>query len=134
MHISNIDHIVLTTKDIRQCLSFYGELLGMEVLRENGRYALRFGDAKINIHRFSGEFQPAAERPSAGSLDFCLITEDPIEAVYQELKNKKAPFVTDIVERKGALRPMRSFYLRDPDGNLVEIAGYTEKKEYNGND
>lgn len=79
---------------------------------------------KINIRTCPGEFQPAAERPVPGSLDICFVTEEPLERLLDELKEEKAPLVTDIVERHGALGKMRSLYLRDPDGNLVEIAEY----------
>lgn len=92
--------------------------------RKDGRFALRFGTSKINIHICPGEFQPAAERPVPGSLDICFVTEEPLERLLDELKEEKAPLVTDIVERHGALGKMRSLYLRDPDGNLVEIAEY----------
>ena len=32
--------------------------------------------------------------------------------------------LTDIVERHGAHGVMRSLYIRDPDGNLVELSSY----------
>ena len=47
-----------------------------------------------------------------------------MEAVLAELKSKNSPLVTGIVERNGAKGKMRSIYLRDPDGNLVELASY----------
>ena len=56
--------------------------------------------------------------------DLEWIVEKIPEKTLDELKEEKAPLVTDIVERHGALGKMRSLYLRDPDGNLVEIAEY----------
>ncbi|MBQ8919612.1 MAG: VOC family protein [Acidaminococcaceae bacterium] len=67
---------------------------------------------------------PAAEKPVPGSLDLCFETEDDIEEVYAELQRKNAPLVTGIVNRNGAKGKMHSVYLRDPDGNLVELASY----------
>ena len=124
MRISKRDHLVLVTGDLSRCVSFYRDLLHMEVEEKDGRFALRLGTSKINIHTCPGEFQPAAERPVPGSLDICFVTEEPLERLLDELKEEKAPLVTDIVERHGALGKMRSLYLRDPDGNLVEIAEY----------
>ena len=124
MKITEIDHIVLTTSDLEACLRFYTDILGMEKRETNGRFSLWFGRHKINIHTHPAEFLPAAEKPVPGSLDLCFEMEDEITSVYAELKSKNAPLITGIVERNGAKGKMRSVYLRDPDGNLVELASY----------
>lgn len=128
MKLKNFDHIVLTTSHLEECLHFYRDFLGMTVSCENGRYALLFGSCKINIHRRPGEFKPAAAYPVSGSIDLCIITETPMEKVLSELLAKGAPVITDIVDRHGARGPMKSIYLRDPDGNLIEIARYIRQK------
>lgn len=128
MKLKNFDHIVLTTSHLEECLHFYRDFLGMTVSCENGRYALLFGRCKINIHRRPGEFKPAAAYPVSGSIDLCIITETPMEQVLSELLTKGAPVITDIVDRHGARGPMKSIYLRDPDGNLIEIARYIQQK------
>lgn len=66
MEISRLDHFVLTTARLEECLRFYTDILGMELRRENGRYALFFGAAKINIHTRPAEFLPAAKDPRPG--------------------------------------------------------------------
>lgn len=124
MKISRLDHFVLTTEHLDECLNFYSNVMGMDIERNNQRYSLRFGNQKINIHTRKAEFLPAAKFPQSGSLDICLVTDEPIEKVYQELWAKNVDLETDIVERHGALGKMRSLYLRDPDGNLIEICHY----------
>lgn len=128
MKLKNFDHIVLTTSHLEECLHFYRDFLGMTVSCENGRYALLFGRCKINIHRRPGEFKPAAAYPVSESIDLCIITETPMEKVLSELLTKGAPVITDIVDRHGARGPMKSIYLRDPDGNLIEIARYIRQE------
>ena len=128
MKLLHFDHIVLTTGHFEECLHFYRDILDMEVVEEKGRYALFFGSCKINIHRRPGEFQPAAAYPVSGSIDLCLITDTPMEQVLAELTAKSAPLVTGIVDRHGARGPMKSIYLRDPDGNLIEIARYVKQE------
>ena len=128
MKLKNFDHIVLTTSHLEECLHFYRDFLGMTVSCENGRYALLFGRCKINIHRRPGEFKPAAAYPVSGSIDLCIITETPMEKVLSELLTKGAPVITDIVDRHGARGPMKSIYLWDPDGNLIEIARYIRQE------
>ena len=100
----------------------------MEYRERDGRGAFSFGARKINVHPRPAEFSPAAERPLPGSLDFCLITTDDIEAVKAELIAEGVPIVAGVVDRNGARGPMRSVYARDPDGNLVEIAQYARHK------
>ena len=72
------------------------------------------------------EFLPAARYPQCGSLDICLVIDEAIEAVYQDLKSKGVALETGIVERNGAMGRMKSIYLRDPDGNLIELCRYEE--------
>lgn len=124
MKIKNIDHIVITTQDIEKCLHFYGDILGMDIDSSNNRYALKFGNQKINIHRGKAEFLPAAKNVTFGSVDICLIAEGTIEAIWSELENKGVEIELGIVQRTGANGPIDSIYLRDPDENLVEISVY----------
>lgn len=124
MKIKNIDHFVITTQDLRACLDFYVSALGMEHRESNGHHNLYFPGGKISIHTCKGEFQSAAINPTIGSQDFCLIVEDDLETVKQELMFKRIKPLTDIVERHGAHGAISSLYVRDPDGNLVELSSY----------
>lgn len=124
MKIKNIDHMVVTTDDLEACLHFYVDVLGMELDDKNDRYAVKFGNQKINIHRKKAEFLPAAKNVTYGSQDICLIAEGTMEEIEAELKEKGIGIELGIVDRTGASGPISSIYLRDPDGNLVEIGVY----------
>lgn len=124
MRFKNIDHIVITTQDVDACLHFYVDILGMELDQRNGRHAVRFGSQKFNIHTRKAEFLPAAEHPTYGSLDLCLILDGSVDMAKAEIERKGYPIELGPVRRHGARGAMRSIYLRDPDGNLVELAEY----------
>ena len=124
MNLSHIDHLVITTKNVEQCIHFYTQILNMSSIKENNRYALKFGDQKINIHTKPREYLPAAKTPMQGSLDICFVVNDSIESVLYDLQQKDIILETNIVERIGALGKMKSIYLRDPDGNLIELSSY----------
>ncbi|WP_298464649.1 VOC family protein [uncultured Mitsuokella sp.] len=124
MKFKNIDHIVITTQDLKACLHFYVDILGMELDQRNGRYAVRFGSQKFNIHTRTAEFLPAAEHPTYGSLDLCLILDGSLDMAKAEIERKGYPIELRPVTRHGACGEMRSIYLRDPDGNLIELAEY----------
>ena len=91
-----------------------------------GRTALSFGRSKINLHQVGREFEPRATRPVAGSADICLIARDPLEVVTAELRAHGVAVEEGPVERTGATGPIVSVYVRDPDGNLVEISNYRQ--------
>jgi len=127
VQIDRFDHLVLTVADVDATVAFYRDVLGMQpVVFAGGRTALSFGRAKINLHRAGREFEPKAARPGPGTADFCLVTEDPLDDVVAELGARGVPVEVGPVDRTGATGPMRSVYLRDPDGNLVEISTYAD--------
>ena len=122
MRIRSLDHIVLTCADPEATVAFY-ERVGMT--REEfagGRLALRFGDQKINLHRAGAEFQPHAALPRPGTGDFCLLVDGSLDDVIAHLEREGIAIEVGPVDRTGALGPLRSVYVRDPDGNLVEFA------------
>jgi catechol 2,3-dioxygenase-like lactoylglutathione lyase family enzyme len=121
--IRSLDHLVITTRDMQACIAFYVDLLGMrlETFGE-GRKALVFGEQKFNLHDSTTATDAYAAKPTWGSLDFCLLADRPLGEVITTLKGKGAKIELGPVLRTGARFPIRSIYLRDPDGNLVEIA------------
>lgn len=93
---------------------------------EGGRRALAFGNQKINLHEAGREFEPKATRPTPGSADLCFVVEQEIPTVVEHLKSHGVEIVEGPVGRAGAMGRMTSVYLRDPDGNLIEISKYEE--------
>ena len=125
--IDRLDHLVLTVSNIEQTCTFYRDILGFDVITfGNGRKALAFGEQKFNLHQAGGEFEPKAFRPTPGSADFCLITLTPIAELQAQLKQNGIQIEEGPVARTGAMGPITSVYIRDPDGNLIEISIYDE--------
>lgn len=123
LQIDRIGHLVLIVQDIEASCAFYTRVLGMErVTFGEGRTALAFGQQKINLHQAGHEFEPKAARPAPGSADLCFITRAPLARVMKHLSGLGVPIEEGPVPRTGALRPITSVYIRDPDGNLIEIA------------
>jgi catechol 2,3-dioxygenase-like lactoylglutathione lyase family enzyme len=127
MKITRLDHLVLTVVDLEATIDFYSRVLGMTVRAfGGGRLALRFGDQKINLHEAGNEFEPKARVATPGSADFCFVVEQPLAEWQEHLAGRGVPLVLGPVRKDGALGPMTSIYVRDPDGNLVELASYIE--------
>ncbi len=123
MRVSRLDHLVLTVRNIEAACEFYARGLGMRVVTfEGGRKALAFGQQKINLHSAANPFEPKAARPTPGSADLCFITDVPLERVQEHLGACGIVIVEGPVRKTGAVGPLDSLYIRDPDGNLIEIS------------
>lgn len=126
--ISHLDHLVLTTANEAACIDFYTRVMGMALETFIGgtppveRKAFKFGGQKINVHVRSVEFEPKANVPTPGSLDLCFISKWPLAAVIGRLQEYQWPIIEGPVIRTGATGRIQSIYVRDPDGNLIEIS------------
>ena len=125
--ITSLDHLVLTVSDMATSVAFYRDILGMQALEFEAadgsrRRALAFGAQKINLHPAQTPFTPHAAQPRAGSADLCFLSSTPLDAWLPYLKASGQTVLEGPVQRNGALGPIVSLYIRDPDGNLLEIA------------
>jgi len=126
--IHRLDHLVLTVQNLQNTIDFYENVLGMEVVQfGGGRYALHFGNQKINLHERGREFEPKADTPLPGSADLCFIASTPLDDVMRHLERCGVAIEEGPVIRTGATGKIRSVYVRDPDRNLIEISNYVSE-------
>ena len=127
--IAAIDHIVLRTSHLDRMLDFYCRVLGCQVERqtkpETGLTQLRAGSALIDLITVEGQLGAQGGGPptaTENNLDhFCLqlrpISEHQIGAHLQSHGIE----VPEFSSRYGAQGRGKSIYLKDPDGNTVEL-------------
>jgi catechol 2,3-dioxygenase-like lactoylglutathione lyase family enzyme len=121
--IKSLDHLVLTVADMEATCAFYQRVLGFGVEKFGaGRVALTFGNQKINLHPLENTVDIIARVPTAGSGDLCFLTDTPIDDVKNHVESCQVAVEMGPLERTGATGPILSIYLRDPDGNLIEVA------------
>ena len=70
------------------------------------------------------EFEPKADKPTAGSADLCFITNMPLRDAVEHLHSCGIKIVEGPVKKTGAIGTIESVYFRDPDLNLIELSVY----------
>ena len=129
IEIAGLDHIVLRTTRMDEMLHFYSTVLGCPVERELspefGLVQLRAGSALIDLVAVDSELGRAGGGPPTegnNNMDhFCLqvksLPEDVISRYLKSHDIEVGPFE----RRYGAQGFGNSVYLRDPEGNIVEL-------------
>lgn len=122
IRITELDHVVLNVADVERSLAFYTEELGLEPIHvdEWRRGERFFPSVRIN----EGSIIDLIALPRTGdNLDhFCMVVE-PMD--FDALKASGRFDVADgPAIRFGARGDGTSIYIRDPDGNLVELRYY----------
>ena len=129
IEVAGIDHVVLRTSKVSEMLDFYCGMLNCKIERETsaefGITQLRAGNALIdlvNVDSKIGKLGGGPPSKSENNMDhFCLqlikISEDEIRN-HLEAHNIK---VGEFADRYGAQGTGRSIYIKDPEGNTVEL-------------
>jgi glyoxylase I family protein len=127
--IAGLDHIVLRTSRMEEMLHFYGSVLGCEIERELsseiGLVQLRAGNALIDLVAVDstlGRIGGGPPTASNNNMDhFCLqINPQPEKEISDYLTSHGIKMGT-FERRYGAQGFGNSAYLRDPEGNTVEL-------------
>ncbi|PHH71120.1 hypothetical protein CDD82_6730 [Ophiocordyceps australis] len=96
------------------------------------RHALIFGNRKLNLHQYGREHSPRAAQPLPGTVDVCflLAPDTDMAAVERGFRDAGIHVLEGgVVRRTGARGELKSVYVRDPDGNLIELSQYVNDVE-----
>jgi len=128
-----LDHLVLRVSDVDRSIAFYAEVLGCPVERridELGLVQLRAGDSLIDLVDVAsplGKSGGGAADPQARNVDhFALRLARFDEPAIREHLARLGVEAGDTATRYGADGFGPSIYIRDPDGNTVELKGPPE--------
>lgn len=133
--IRDIDHLVLRVVDLDRMLRFYCEALGCEVEKRQedlGLIQLRAGRSLIDLVPVSGKLGKAGGAPpgaEARNLDhFCLRVEPFDESAIRRHLSAHGVEAGPVESRYGAQGTGPSIYVKDPEGNVVELKGPPAEK------
>jgi catechol 2,3-dioxygenase-like lactoylglutathione lyase family enzyme len=130
LHVRGLDHVVLNVIDVDRSLRFYADGLGLATERLD---AFRSGEApfpsvRVNEETIIDLFPPELHGPvapsSANLNHLCLVVAETIDELRGHLDAIGAAIEEGPVRVFGARGIGTSFYVRDPDGNGVELRTY----------
>ena len=120
--IKGLDHVVLRVADLDRAVRFYCEVLGCTEerrLESIGLVQLRAGASLIDLVPADG-----APEVAGGNMDhFCLRIDDFDETLLRKHLASHGVEAGETGQRYGADGTGPSIYIRDPDGNVVELKG-----------
>jgi catechol 2,3-dioxygenase-like lactoylglutathione lyase family enzyme len=128
--IRRLDHVVLRVRDLEASLRFWRDTLGCPVERSIealGLFQLRAGDSLIDLVPVDGplgKLGGAAPGPDARNMDHVALTLAAFdEAAIRAHLLRHGVVPGDVAPRYGAEGNGPSMYVKDPDGNVVELKG-----------
>ena len=128
--VRGIDHIVVRAANFETMIAFYRDVLGCQVERgpgEIGLAQLRAGSALIDIVDVGGPIGReggGAPDPNSRNMDhFCLFIEPWDASAIATHLARFGVKASEVATRYGAQGDGPSIYIRDPEGNGVELKG-----------
>ena len=121
MRVTALDHIVLDVADVRRSLDFYVGTLGLEPMQVEEWEAGRAFFPSVRIDAGTIIDLLEGERSGENLNHFCLVVDDDVE---QLAASGDLDIIDGPGERSGARGQGISVYLKDPDGNVVELKNY----------
>lgn len=131
IRIRGVDHVVFRVSDLDRCLAFYRDVLGCAVAKENpiGIVHLRAGDALIDLVPLDSDLgrqsggAPDHDAPNVDHVCFHVAEADP-EKILAHLRAHGVE-AGEPTQRYGATGDGLSIYFSDPEGNQLEIRGFS---------
>ena len=126
--LAGLDHLVLRASDLAAMTRFYCEVVGCTIDREQpnlGLVHLRAGRSLIDLVSIDGPLGArggAAAGPEGRNLDhLCLTLNAFDETALRAWLASKDIEILESGSRYGAEGQGTSLYIRDPEGNVVEL-------------
>jgi glyoxylase I family protein len=120
--IAEIDHVVFRCRDQRRMLDFYTRLLGLveeRRIEQMGLVQLRAGRSMIDLVPATPDETSEAHK-NVDHVCLGIETTDMAE-IARHLKESAVEVIGEPAMRYGAHGMGLSIYLRDPEGNVIEL-------------
>ncbi|HXL33593.1 MAG TPA: VOC family protein [Gemmatimonadales bacterium] len=128
---TRIGHIHLTVSDLDRALAFYRDVLGFEVTSRYGRDAVFLSAGgyhhHIGLNTWAGRGAPRPARGTTGLYHFAILVPDrrTLAGAVRRVLEAGVP-----LEGAADHGVSEAIYLRDPDGNGVELYHDRPEREW----
>jgi glyoxylase I family protein len=126
VRLGGLDHVVLRVGDLDRAISFYQRVLGCRIERELQQprlVQLRAGASLIDLVPAAMSPDRAGDQAGRNMDHFCIQVRGFDGAALKAHLAKNGVDPGEVHERYGAEGYGPSIYIRDPDGNTVELKG-----------
>jgi glyoxylase I family protein len=126
VRLGGLDHVVLRVGDLDRAISFYQRVLGCRVERELQQprlVQLRAGASLIDLVPAGVSPHVAVDQAARNVDHFCVRVLGFDAAALKAHLEQNGVDPGEVHERYGAEGYGPSIYIRDPDGNTVELKG-----------
>lgn len=122
--VQAFDHLVLNVADVERSLAWYGGVLGLEQLRveEWRRGDVPFPSVRVSADTIVDLLAVDGGRGGENVDHLCLVVA-PVD-LGEVARSGRFDVVDGPARRWGARGTGTSLYVRDPDGNVVELRHY----------
>lgn len=130
INVTRIDHVVLRVVDLDGMIAWYRDVLGCRLERGPGNIGLaqlRAGDSLIDLVDVDSRLGKLGGRhPDHGAPNVdhvCLLVVPWQEDLIVRHLESHGVKVAEVASRYGATGMGPSIYIRDPEGNTIELKG-----------
>jgi len=128
MAVVGLDHLVVNTRDVERSISFYRDVLGMEILRldEFREGKVGFVSARVSQEIIIDIRPTKSEDAVTPNMDHFSLVLGPTDMnkLYEELKAKGIHMDGDVHPAWGAQGVGQQFKIWDPEGVKIELRCY----------
>ncbi|USS85704.1 VOC family protein [Fructilactobacillus myrtifloralis] len=124
MRVRDVDQVVVTVDELEAALRFYHEVLDLPLLKETADQLLFQLGKQTLVCQLPSISGLTAAQPTAGSTAFSILAKDSLATIQAHLANYFIDIVAGPIERQTAKHQVRSLFIQDPAGNLLEIKEY----------
>lgn len=119
---SGLRHLALYSSNLEACAAFYTNLLDFKIVwqPDADNIYLSSGSDNFALHRAPADFVPAKHQ-RLDHLGVFLANREDVDAWYDYMKAHQADIKAAPKDHRDGTR---SFYVADPDGNVVQLIYY----------